>query len=106
MQPGFQHSSSWTRSGEETDSAGVPADEGLQTPATLMTESLPDTLTLALKEKPATFALMFAKALQKRVKTAYGPENSCIERTEDEHTPQKSVAGSAGVCGCFFYSHV
>jgi primase-polymerase (primpol)-like protein len=70
-----------------------------QLPATMFVEALPETLQLALKEKPASFKIRFGKALEKRVDTCFGDNNLRLERSKDEHSKVslwRVVAGSAG----------
>ncbi|GHO82982.1 hypothetical protein [Dictyobacter formicarum] len=62
-------------------------------------EVLPDTLQVALKEKPATFSVRLGKALDKRIDACFGDENLCLEKMLDTHHKKslwRVFAGGAG----------
>jgi hypothetical protein len=82
--------------------ANLQIDDGSETnyPQISLWETLPDTLKIALQEKPNGFTIKLARALEKRIKTPYGKKNIRIERQENKHTKSKEwrvvqvVAGS------------
>ncbi len=64
-----------------------------------LSETLPETLQFALKEKPQSFKVRLGKALDKRVDTCFGENNLHLEKTRNTHskTSQWRVfAGNAG----------
>lgn len=80
-----------------TDSAAAGSGETVA--GSPLSETLPEALQFALKDKPMSFSIKLGKALEKRVDTCFGEKNLHIERGEDGHKKQKVwrvVAGSAG----------
>jgi hypothetical protein len=99
-----RYGSAWVRIADIIASINDMQDEEIvgstcELPATIFAEALPETLQLALKEKPTSFKIRFGKALEKRVDTCFGDNNLRLERSKDEHSKVslwRVVAGSAG----------
>ena len=64
-----------------------------------LSEHLPSTLQMALKEKPRSFPIRLGKALDRLVDTCFGVENLRLEKKRDAHSKTnlwRIFAGSAG----------
>jgi hypothetical protein len=64
-----------------------------------LSETLPSTLQMALKEKPRSFSIHLGKALDRLVDTCFGAENLRLEKKRDTHSKTnlwRIFAGSAG----------
>ncbi len=81
--------------------AGSDAGSSSQLPANDLVEALPETLQIALKEKPKSFKIRLGKGLEKRVDTCFGIENVRLERARDGHkklSRWRCLRGVAGSC--------
>jgi hypothetical protein len=55
-------------------------------PGQHLAEILPEFLQIALKDRPNSFKIRLAKALEKRVDTCFGPDNLHLEHMLDKHS--------------------
>jgi hypothetical protein len=65
----------------------------------VLSETLPETLQIALKEKPHSFVVRLAKALDKRVDTCFGTENFRLEKKRNAHNKTSLWRVLRGVAG-------
>jgi Bifunctional DNA primase/polymerase, N-terminal len=54
--------------------------------ANILSETLPEALQIALKEKPQSFSIRLGKALDKRIDTCFGVENIHLEKSRNAHS--------------------
>ena len=55
-------------------------------PGQHLAETLPEFLQIALKDRPNSFKVRLAKALERRVDTCFGPDNLHLEHMLDKHS--------------------
>ena len=70
--------------------------------ANMLSETLPEALQIALKEKPQSFIVRLGKALDKRIDTCFGVENLHLEKSRNTHTNTclwRVFSGGAGGAG-------